>query len=158
MIKANATVSSGQAVANRLRELQRRISANKEAAVGLPADAGKHPDADMSYAQLGAIHEFGAGPIPERSFLRVPLRAAQDELAKHFRQMMPMVAKGDMTMEQALNAIGARAASVSQEAIQAGISPPNTAETVARKGSSKPLMDTGALRRAITWVVRERGI
>lgn len=32
---------------------------------------------------------------------------------------------------------------------------PNTPSTIRRKGSDKPLIDTGALRRAITFVVRQ---
>ena len=159
-IRPRVTVSSGQGIARKLQQLKERLATNQEAAIGLPADAGTHPDAGMSYARLGAIHEFGSpsAGIPERSFLRAPLRAAQDELAGHFREMMPLVAQGEMTMQQALDAIGAKAAAVSQEAIGAGIPPANSDETARRKGSSKPLVDTGALRQAITWVVRERGI
>ena len=157
-IGARVSVSSGQAVERKLRQLRERLATRKEAAIGLPADAGTHPEAGMPYAKLGAIHEFGAKHIPERSFLRVPLRAAQDELAAHFRELMPLVADGSMTMDQALNAIGAKAAGISQEAISSGIPPANAPETVRRKGSSNPLVDTGALRQAITWVVRDRGI
>lgn len=159
-IKANVHVSSGQGIERKLRQLKERLATNQDAAIGLPADAGTHPDAGMSYARLGAIHEFGApgAGIPERSFLRAPLRSAQAELAAGFREMMPLVAKGEMTMDQALNAIGAKAAGVSQEAISAGIPPANSAETARRKGSSKPLVDSGALRQAITWVVRDRGL
>ena len=31
---------------------------------------------------------------------------------------------------------------------------PNSPETIRRKGSNRPLIDTGALRRSITWVIR----
>lgn len=158
MSGVRATVSSGQGVTRRLREIQERLSSNLEVAIGLPASSGSHPDSQMTYAKLGAIHEFGTRNIPERSFLRVPLRAAQDELAGHFRRLMPKVARGEMTIMQALDQIGARAASIPQEAIQAGIAPPNAPSTVRQKGSSNPLIDTGAMRQAITWVIREKGL
>ena len=159
MINMRGSVSSGQGVVNRIRQMQQRLSQNKEVAVGLPADSGNHPDG-MSLVLLGAIHEFGApkAGIPERSFLRVPLRSAQDELAKVFKQLMKQVAAGDITFDQALNQLGAKGASISQEAIAEGINPPNKPATVARKGSSKPLIDTGTLRQAITWVVRDKGL
>jgi hypothetical protein len=32
--------------------------------------------------------------------------------------------------------------------------PPNSPLTIARKGSDRPLIDTGALRKAIVWIVR----
>jgi len=159
MISMRGGVSSGQGAIRRIREMQQRFAQQKEVAVGLPADSGNHPDG-MSIVRLGAIHEFGApkAGIPERSFLRVPLRSAQDELAKVFRQLMKQVAAGDLTFDQALNQLGAKGASISQEAISEGINPANKPATVARKGSSKPLIDTGALRQAITWVVRDKGL
>lgn len=92
--------------------------------------------------------------IPERSFLREPLRANQDDFRKAFREVMPKVARGEMTMTQALNAIGSLAAARSQEAISAGINPPNAPSTVAKKGSSTPLKDRGRLSQAITWVIK----
>ena len=191
-MKTRMSVSSGQGVRQALRDLQQRLDSRKEAAVGLPSTTGTHPTAGMSYARLGAIHEFGGTfmhpggtpymstpegtrflgkeyansgfrltkphqiAIPERSFLRVPLRAKQDEIAASFRKLVALVVKEEMTMTQALNAIGAKGASISQEAISAGISPPNAPETVKRKGSSTPLVNDGHLRQAITWVVRDK--
>lgn len=157
MINMRGSVSSGQGVVKRIRDMQRRLSQNKEVAVGLPSDSGNHPDG-MSIVRLGAIHEFGTKTIPERSFLRVPLRAAQDELAQVFRHLMKQVAAGDLTFTQALDQLGAKGASISQEAISAGIAPANAPSTVRRKGSSKPLIDSGTLRQAITWVVRDKGL
>lgn len=160
MIKGiEGRVSSGQVIAQSLMDIQKRYATNKEVAVGLPADSGSHPDG-MSMVRLGAIHEFGAprSGIPERSFLRVPLRAAQKELGNIFAKLMKQVADGELTFDQALNQIGAKGASISQEAISAGIAPANAQSTVDSKGSSKPLIDTGALRQAITWVVRDKGL
>ncbi len=149
-------VSSGQGVQNYLRNLERRLNSGKEVLVGLPASAGMHPDAGQSMAAIGAIHEFGSGKIPERSFLRVPLRKGQDELKKVFVRLMPKVVSGELTMMQALESVGAKAASIPQEAIAAGIAPANSPVTIARKGSSRPLIDTGAMRQAITYVIRDR--
>lgn len=153
-MKAYANVQGGQQIAQRLNALRAKLERGS-VAVGLPADAGTHPTADMSYARLGAIHEFGApkAGIPERSFLRVPLRANQDQIKNDFKRLLKMVLDEKLTITAALNQIGARGASISQEAISKGVAPPNTAATKKRKGSSTPLMDTGALRRAITWVV-----
>lgn len=153
---ASATVTGGQNIARRLRELEQKLQ-TRGVAVGLPADAGTHPEAGMSFAKLGAIHEFGApkAGIPERSFLRAPLRAAQDQIASDFRRLMKMVVEDKLTMNQALNSIGNRGATIAQQAISSGIAPPNTAATERRKGSTTPLMDTGALRQAITWVLED---
>jgi hypothetical protein len=53
----------------------------------------------------------------------------------------------------ALDRLGAKVAALLQNRISAGIDPPNSAATIARKGSSKPLVDTGQLKAAITWRV-----
>lgn len=151
MIKAR--IRGGQGVSRRLREIQQRLSDQKRVYVGLPEGSGNSEDG-TPLVEIGAIHEFGAKHIPERSFLRVPLRNNQKEFAAAFRRIMPKVANGELTMDQALDQIGAKAAGVSQEAISAGIEPANAPSTVKRKGSSKPLIDTGSLRQAITWVIK----
>lgn len=94
--------------------------------------------------------------IPERSFLRVPLRASQDVWVKVFREGMKRVLAGDLSMEQLLDQVGAKAVGISQQAISSGIAPPNAPSTVRQKGSSTPLFDEGTLFRSITWVVEER--
>lgn len=92
--------------------------------------------------------------IPERSFLRVPLRAGQKMISKVFRNLMPKVLDGEITMHQMLTSVGAKGAAISQEAISKGIDPPNAPSTIAKKGSSKPLVgEHGRLKQAITYVV-----
>lgn len=151
------TISSTQSIVEKLRDFEEKFASGDRVGIGLPADAGQHPTANMRYAKLGAIHEFGSmgQGIPERSFLRVPLRANQDQIAKQFRRLMKEVSNDEMTMTQALDSIGAWAVGIPQQAISEGISPDNAKETIDRKGSSQPLVDTGALRRAITWKLEQ---
>lgn len=151
----NGRVSSGQGIQRKLMDIQRKLSQQKEVAIGLPASTGNAPDG-TPIVQIGYWNEFGTKYIPERSFLRVPLRANQDEIAAIFRRLMQSVIAGELTLPQALDQIGAKGASISQEAISAGIDPPNAQSTIRRKKSSKPLIDTGAMRQAITWVVRDK--
>jgi hypothetical protein len=46
---------------------------------------------------------------------------------------------------------------VIKQRIANGIAPPNSPYTIARKGSSKPLIDTGQLRNSITYQVEIGG-
>ena len=57
------------------------------------------------------------------------------------------------TLPQLLNTLGAKAAADVKNTIRQGIPPPNSPETIRRKGSSRPLIDTGQLINAITWIV-----
>lgn len=156
-MKPTMEVSGGNKLAHKMREIEERLR-KRNVYVGVPAAAGQYEDG-TSIATIAAVNEFGSadGVIPERSFLRVPLRAKQKDFAKVFRQLIPEVVAGRMDMFQLLSAAGAKAVSVSQEAISAGIAPPNADSTVAAKGSSTPLVDQGTLRQSITYIVGEGG-
>jgi phage gpG-like protein len=134
--------------------MAKELGRNSGVNVGVPQAAGSYEDGPH-LAVIAATHEFGSASqnIPERSFLRVPLRGAKDELGQIISRQLPMVVEGQLSMVQLMNQLGARAASISQEAISAGIPPANAPATVAKKGSSTPLVDTGRLRQAITHVV-----
>ena len=155
-MKATTKVSGGQRVGQRMKALQDRLSRNSGVFVGIPSGAGQYEDG-TPLAVIGAVHEFGRadGSIPERSFLRVPLRSNQDVFAKIFVSGLPAVVNGEMTLRQLMDQAGARAAATSQEAISQGIAPPLKESTLRRKDSGKttPLIDNGRLWQSITWVV-----
>lgn len=155
-MNVTTNVSGGNRIGQRLDEIRRRVQRNSGVYVGLPKGAGSYEDG-TPIAVIGAVQEFGSadGHIPERSFLRVPLAANTQLFRQIFKELMPQVLGGQMTMFQLMESVGARAAAVSQEAISAGIAPPNAPSTIARKGSSTPLVDTGFLRQNITYVVED---
>lgn len=155
-MKPTTEVTGGQRLQQRMAEIQKRLERNSGVYVGVPSGAGQYEDG-ASLAVIGAVQEFGSadGRIPERSFLRVPLRSNRDLFAKIFRNQIPLVVSGELTMRQFMEQLGARGVGVSQEAISAGIAPPNAPSTIAQKGSSQPLVDTGRLRQSITYVVEE---
>lgn len=155
-MRATTQVIGLNRVGQRMQALQDRLRNNSGVYVGIPKGAGQYEDG-APLAVIGAVQEFGSadGHIPERSFLRVPLWSNQQLFAKIFTMGLPQVIEGEITLRQLMEQAGARAASVSQEAISEGIAPPNAPSTVARKGSSTPLVDTGRLRQSITYVVED---
>lgn len=154
-MRPQVQVSGGNRLSHKLREIRQRL-AKQDVYVGLPKGSGQYEDG-TPMAVIGAVQEFGSadGHIPERSFLRVPLRANQELFANIFREMIPKVVRGELDMFQMLDQVGAKAAGVSQEAISEGIMPPNADSTKQRKGSDTPLVADGDLRRSITYVVQE---
>jgi len=155
-VKLQTSVSGGDRLGTKLRQIRERLQKNSGVLVGLPAGTGSYEDG-APIAVIGAVHEFGSadGRIPERSFLRVPLRQNAETFQAIWRAQVPKVVDGDMTMHQVMSQLGARAVAVSQEAISEGIAPENAESTKKRKGSSKPLIDTGALRQSITFIVED---
>ncbi|EMX0849892.1 hypothetical protein AAF302_001116 [Pluralibacter gergoviae] len=152
-MKPNIEVRGGTKLARALHRKLMAFSSVSRVSVGLPAGSGDHDGIPL--VVIGAVQEFGSadGHIPERSFLRVPIRQNQDNLRKAFATLAKKVASGELSSFQMLSQIGARAVGYCQEAISEGIAPANAPSTVERKGSSTPLIDTGALRQAITYVV-----
>lgn len=119
--------------------------------VGWTATKGEHPGARLPMAQLAAIHEFGAPArnIPERSTLRATADAKRTEYRAELRRLAGRAMLGQDSVRGAMESFGARAASDVRRAITDFKDPPNAPATVARKGSSQPLIDTGAMRDAV---------
>lgn len=127
----------------------------KSVLVGVPSNAGVHQDTNLSIGALAAIHEFGAPSrgIPERPFLQPSI----DKNLDKYKALMAREAKGVVlkrsTLHQALAKVGMLAAADVQAYMVSGEFKPLAASTIKRKGSSKPLIDTGQLRQSITYKV-----
>ncbi|EPN2806523.1 hypothetical protein ACTWOG_004253 [Serratia marcescens] len=155
-MKINAEVRGGEKLAKKLKQIQDRVTSKKRVLVGLPAGSGNYEEG-APIVVIGAVQEFGSadGRVPERSFLRVPLRQNQDNIKKGFAALSRKVVKGEISAFQMLDRVGARAVGYCQEAIETGISPANAPSTIKRKGSATPLIDKGILKNKITHVVED---
>lgn len=127
--------------------------------VGVLTDAPKRErgggSGPLSLVEVAAVHEFGApaAGIPQRSFVRATVDTHRAEIEALQTRLLPKVLAGEMEEQAALDLLGAKVASMMQNTIVASVPPPLKPETVARKGSSTPLVDTGQLRSSITWKV-----
>jgi hypothetical protein len=124
--------------------------------VGVRSGAGESADG-TPLVLIAAVNEFGSsdGHVPERSFLRSTVdenRAAYMKLLE--RAAGRAVDKGRSAMRRELELVGAKVASDVQRKIVALKDPPNAPSTIAAKGSSSPLVDTGRLRQSIDFEVR----
>lgn len=101
----------------------------------------------LTVAQVAQWNEFGAGKIPARSFLRSTFKKRRREI--HNLAQQTLTTRPDIFYE----VIGQYILNEIKKSINEGIPPPNSPVTIARKGSSKPLVDTGQLRNALTFKV-----
>lgn len=137
------------------KAIEKRIAAMRTVAVkvGIQGTEAARVNGKATIADIAAIHEFGLGNVPERSWLRSwhdeNLEVARDKLRKGYRKVI----SGDITPETLATAFGIWAVASIQERIASGLSPALEAETVKRKGSSVPLIDTGLLRSSVTFVL-----
>ena len=117
---------------------------------------GSIRNTDQPLAVIAAIHEFGLGGMPQRSFLR----SAFDENKPMLNRMGDNIVNGaikGMSTETALNQLGNVVQGMVQKKIVDGPFVPNSPATIKRKKSSKPLIDTGHLRQSIRYVIERKG-
>ncbi len=102
---------------------------------------------------IAIIHEFGAesAGIPRRSFIRDWQDEGEKAHEDQQRKVARAVVEGKLDTETACNRLGVLWQAEVQKRLSDGIPPPNAPATIRRKGSSKPLIDTGQLRSAITF-------
>ena len=102
-------------------------------------------------AAVAAWNEFGTETIPERPFFRNALAESERSVGRILQAGLDT--KKMVVDERLAGRVGAHVQGQIQESITALKEPPNAPETVRRKGSSDPLMDTGTLRNSVSWEV-----
>lgn len=98
-------------------------------------------------------NEFGTRRIPARPFVRTSWRNNRNKYLAMCRADAKQIFAGTMTVQRSLNRIGVIAQGDMQMSVTTGGWTPNAPSTIRRKGSSRPLIDTGKMRQSITWVV-----
>jgi len=144
----------------RHKVLPKSIAGPSKVKVGFPKSK-----ASASNIEKAVWNEFGTrggasgggwgGPVPERPFMQ---NAMADNRGKYRDGMATAARKiliGDASMESTLSKLGIMARGDIQGEITSLSSPPNSPVTIALKGSSNPLIDTGAMRQAVTWQIDE---
>jgi hypothetical protein len=147
---------------NALKALQERFAAvgKLEVAAGYPkGKAQAYPDGE-SVIDIAIKNCFGIG-VPQRDFMTyAKILIGRDATIK---KIMMAVAKetadpkGSVQVVKSLQeAAGMQAVTLIQNAIQEGTWEPNSKATIAKKGSSQPLVDTKHMTNSTTYVVREK--
>jgi len=121
-------------------------------------ETSKYPDG-TSVAYVATIHEFGypAGGIPARPTMRPTADQQRQGWAEIMRQGAKAALNGQMTGRDALERLTLKAAGDVSASIAALTTPALSPRTIARKGFSKPLVDTGLMLRSVTGVVEPKG-
>ncbi len=113
----------------------------------------------LTNSDIGFIHEFGrpktgkSPTIPMRSFLRMPILAKSPRILKETAEQSALknLAKGNI--RGLLRTLGIACERVILDAFDSkgfGTWAANAPSTIRRKGSNRPLIDIGFLRKSIT--------
>ena len=106
----------------------------------------------------GVAGKKGKWKIPPRPFIKGWVTNNQKQIASTIQRLCGEVASGNITADGALNRLGVFAKSGIQSYIRRGDFVPNAPATIRKKGSSQPLIDTGALRNAVNYEVEYESI
>ena len=142
----------------------------QEVLIGIPADSpAREPEpgepSAPSNALVGYIQEFGSPErnIPARPFLVPGVEAIKDKAVARLKKAGEDALKGDPSkVDQALHAVGLMGQASVQAKITDGPFAPLAPRTLAQRRArgrtgDRPLIDTGQLRRSVTYVIRTKG-
>lgn len=119
--------------------------------VGVMSEHDMRSD-DVGNLMLALVHEFGLG-VPERSFIRDTIDQNTSKYISFIKALAGQVVIGRISKKTALTLLGAKVEADMKKLIRSGIEPALDPVTVARKGSSTPLIDTGQLVSSLDYEV-----
>lgn len=154
-----STIKIKQKNKNALKDIVASYKKDYVLRVGFPASkAGgvQYPTGER-VVDIAAQNEFGSASlnIPARPFMAMSKNPAIDVLRETFKKLVPKINREVLTKEQAVENVAPFVTDVFKNTITELTTPPNSPFTIAKKGSSNPLIDTGLMRQTLTYEVKE---
>jgi hypothetical protein len=145
------SITGDRAVQRRLAEIAELLGGGGGVRVGFLENA-TYPGG-KPVAMIAAIQEFGApaAGIPPRPFFRNMIADKSPEWGSAIGQLM---VSQNYDVERVLSMAGEAIAGQLRQSIVDTNSPPLAESTIARKGHSKPLIDTGHMLQSVSYEVR----
>lgn len=135
------------------RELER--AKGREVAVGILQ--GSVDSEGASIAEYATYNEFGTDDVPSRPFMAMSFDENKADIEADFNRQSKAIVEGKRTADQALTVIGQKHAARVQNTITGrDITPKLADSTIKAKGSTKTLVDTGAMTNAVQIELRGR--
>lgn len=113
----------------------------------------RHKQGGQSMADIAAQNEFGTARIPARPFMRTSFDENRTRLSQVIARQYGLILDGNSTVRRSLGLMGLFMQDLVVAKIREIQNPPNSPRTIARKGSSKPLIDFGQMVSAVTYRV-----
>ena len=126
-----------------------------EVRIGYQAGETKYEDTGADLVEIAAFNELGSSTTPPRPFMRQSFENHEPELHAICEAANKSITNGG-TAEAALQKIGVACKGLVQEEIKNGEFEPNAPSTIKRKGSDRPLIDSGLMRQSVNFVITKR--
>ena len=105
---------------------------------------------------VAMFNELGTSRIPSRPFMRDSVDDNAESITKFCKAQLKGISSGTKDAESSLKAIGAMQVGLVQKTIKDGNFVPNAPSTIEKKGSDKPLIDTGLMRQSVHYVITDK--
>jgi len=142
-----------------LKDLSKKITQSKDLilTVGVHGEEGNqaHEGGQLTVADIATVHEYGLGTAPERSWLRAWADENEEKNKEALRKIGAAVVKRRFSANVGLERAGNLFVAQIQQRISANIPPPLKPATIAAKGSSVALIDSGQFRSSIRYQVKK---
>lgn len=139
---------------NKALETFKEVKDTKPAVtIGVHENTGIEKGSQLTVVEVATFNEFGTEHIPERSFIRSTVDQKFDEYVGKAKVLQMKCILQQLTVKKALSVLGELIQSDIIKTINSGVSPANSPETIERKGSSTPLIDSGQLKQSIRYIV-----
>jgi len=146
-IRVRTTLRQRGDLRGHVQKIEKALAGPTAVKVGLPA--GKAP-ADI--VQIAVWNHFGTSRgIPPRPFITVAMFKNRGAIRANLRKIAEGVVVKAKPLTPELQKLGAYGAGLIQDQIASSMPPANAPSTIAQKGSSGTLIDTGRMRQSITW-------
>lgn len=109
----------------------------------------------VDLADIALWNELGTASAPSRPFLRKSVDENEEKIIS-FGQLQAKRLTQGATAQEVLTALGVMQKGLVQEKIVDGDFEPNAPSTIKKKGSDKPLIDTGDMRRSVNFAITEK--
>ena len=129
--------------------------AEKEVRVGFQHGQATEEDG-TDVCDVAMWNELGTKNMPSRPFLRMSVDENESKIEEFLKGEVKELVNG-ADAEQILKEIGLFQKDLIQEKITEGSFTPNAESTVKKKGSSKPLIDTGRMRQSVNYFIQKKG-
>ena len=140
-----------------LKRLQVRVGFQDDGTMASKREGDSVTDAEVSLLDVAMWNELGTANSPSRPFLRNSVDDNASKISAFCRAQLKRIAQGSADAQDILKKIGVMQKGLVQEKIANGSFEANAPSTVKKKGSDKPLIDTGRMRQSVSYVVRKKG-
>lgn len=146
-----------QAIQKSIKELRKT-----DVLIGIPQEETDREEGSVTNAELLYIHTNGspANNIPPRPVIEPAIQDSKEEIGTLLKEAILKALEGDTG--GAMSGME-KAGLQGENAAKGWFTNPknnwarNAESTIKQKGSSKPLIDTGQLRKSITHIVKKKG-